>query len=100
MRWGPFMRIVLALLLSLCVFSSDAAQAEGQGQQSPQTYTPQTYTPQTYSPQGHTPQSYAPQTYAPQTGENQGRSTPRRRLVKCMMSSDQEDYCVFYSDRD
>ena len=89
------MRVFLFLLLSVSVFASGAAVAQGT-----QSYTPQTYAPQTWSPQTHSPQTHSPQTWSPQSGDNQGRSKPRRRLVKCMRSDDVDDYCVFYSDRD
>jgi hypothetical protein len=113
------MRIVVFLLLSVTVFLSDGAGAreahavfgntrlqqpaalrDAYGQQSPQTYAPQTYAPQTYAPQTYSPPTHSPQTWSQQSGDAQSRPTPRRRLVKCMISDDADDYCVFYTDRD
>ena len=89
------MRVFVLLLLSVNLFASGAAQAQGTSSPS---YTPPTYAPPTWTPQTFAPQTHAPQTWSPQTGDNQNRS--RRRLVKCMMSDDREDFCLFYSDRD
>jgi hypothetical protein len=90
------MRVVLFLFL-FAVLASTAAQAQGT---SPQSYTPPTYTPQTWSPQTHSPPTHSPQTWSPKTGDTQSQKISRRRLVKCMLSSDRDDYCTFYSDRE
>lgn len=91
------MFLFLLLLLSVPILASAAPPAfrNAYAQQPSQSYTPQTYTPQTWSPQTH-----APQTWSPQAGAGQAGSNPRRRLVRCMLSDDVNDYCVFYSDRD
>jgi len=91
------MRLVLVVLLSAIVLACGHASA----QQSPQSYTPQTWTPQTWSPQSHSPPTHAPNTWSPQTGgDTQTRSAPRRRVVKCRLSDEPDDYCSFYSDRE
>ena len=90
------MRMFLYLLLLLSIASgAPPALRSAYAQQPSQSYAPQTYAPHTWSPQTHTPR-----TWSPQTGANQDRSSPRRRLVKCVMSDDVNDYCVFYSDRE
>jgi hypothetical protein len=90
-------RIVLfVFFLSVSVLASDA----GHGQQPAQTYALQTYAPQTWSPQTFAPQIHSPQTWSAQTGESQSPPRPRRRPVKCMISYELNDYCIFYSGRD
>lgn len=111
------MRLIALLLLCVAVLASAAAEARcappdcasvtapggpsvfrsAFGQQG---YAPQTYGSQTWSPQSYAPQTYTPHTWSPQVGEPQGQSRPRRRLVRCVMSSDRNDYCVPSSDRE
>ena len=112
-------RLLLVLLLSLGFFASDTALAECErtdcistiglqaprilrdayAQQRAQRPPEQTFSPQTYSPQTYSPQTYSTPGYKPQSNSEQPSQPrpPRRRVVKCIIDNDPDDYCSFYS---
>ena len=94
------MRLLLVLLLSAGLqaplLSRDACAQQPAPQKPPeQTYSPQTYSPQTYSPQTYSAPGYKPQSNGEQPS-TQPRP-PRRRVVRCIIDDDPDDYCSFYS---